>query len=150
MAPHLPTYRDKASSSSSAALSDSEPDTGPVSRTSVELAEHDQEVLDDEEEREKLLTGQLSKEQEQTFFQRLGKNGRRRRSRRHSRRNGRYRDEKGELMYEMEEGGPRSATPMSSSSEEDQEKVGVVQSRAKKPVCDASFRRQIRLFLQGC
>lgn len=83
------------------------------SRTSVELAEHDRTVLDEEDEREKLLTRSGPTHGLRRIFSpvsagsgsvRIGKRERRRR--RQERREARRREQKnedGELMYEMED-----------------------------------------------
>ena len=99
-----------------------------VPRTSSERAQYDQEVLDEEEEREKLLTGRASRQEERGFLRDLGKT---RRSRQQSRD---FDDDQKELMYDTEEGGRRSSTPSLSSSEEDREKIGYTHSRSRKPV----------------
>ena len=90
-------------------------------RNSAEIAEHDHEILDEEEEREKLLAGESTGDAPRGFFSKRHKGGqadmnkkvsrklrRSRKKRRHARDGSR--DEEGELMYEMEEGGPTSET----------------------------------------
>lgn len=82
------------------------------SRTTLELAEHDRKVLEEEEELEKLLTKKGRANGLRRIFSPNGgsvKIGKRRRQRRRERRDrqrgGREKtDEEGELMYEMEEG----------------------------------------------
>ena len=96
-------------------------------RNSTELAKHDKELLREEEEREKLLTSEGTREARPGFFSRpkdglLAKSkvkGTRRtnlsRRKRKSRKSSIH-DEEGKLMYEMEEGGPRSETSSQASS----------------------------------
>lgn len=116
------------STGSSPTSSDNE-GTQPTFRNSTEQARYDQEVLDEEEEREKLLTGRASNPDVQRSRREVGRT-------RRSRHGGRlYDEDKKELMYDTEEGGRRSSTPSLSSSEEDREKIGYAQSRARKPVC---------------
>ena len=104
-------------------------------RSSVEIADHDRGLLDEEEEREKLLTSGEALEDSRGFFskgrkteraQNIPKEERRRKSRR-SRRKKRgekanSHDDEGELLYVMEEGGPKddvSSQASRSSSELD-------------------------------
>ena len=103
--------------------SDSEDDRFlQYTRNSTELASHDQQVLLEEDEREKLLIEKRSQRM-QSFF---GRNRRseadnprtmkipkahKARKRKHDRRT----DEAGELLYEMEEGGTKDETASSSS-----------------------------------
>ena len=123
-------YDDISSLSSDADNSDFDDD--PVvrhARNSTEVAQHDRQVLNEEEERERLLTGATPRDGPRGFF------GRRRRDeqsgaiqtkegRRQSRKSrreridtdGATRDEQGELMYEMEEGGARDDTSSQASS----------------------------------
>ena len=98
-------------------------------RNSTELAEHDREVLQEEEEREKLLTAGNAQKPSRGFFNRNPREGlptigegqgkgtrpRRQRTRRRAKQIGSH-DEEGELMYEMEEGGRRSDTSSQASS----------------------------------
>ncbi len=109
-------------------------------RNSVEVAEHDHEILDEEEEREKLLAGESTRDAPRGFFSGRHKGGqadmnkqasrrlrRSRKRRKHAR--GSSRDEEGELMYEMEEGGPRSETSsLASSSSTELDKLNLKQS----------------------
>ncbi len=113
-------------------------------RDSVEVAEHDHEILDEEEEREKLLAGENTKDAPRGFLSRRQKGGqadmnkqasrglrRSRKKRKHAR--GGSRDEEGELMYEMEEGGPRSETSsLASSSSSELDKLNLKQSSMSK------------------
>ena len=114
------------------------------SRDSIEVAENDHEILDEEEEREKLLAGEKTKDAPRGFFSRRHKGGqadvnkqgsrglRRSRKRRKQARGG-SRDEEGELMYEMEEGGPRSETSsLASSSSTELDKLNLRQSSMSK------------------
>ena len=114
------------------------------SRDSIEVAENDHEILDEEEEREKLLAGENTKDAPRGFFSRRLKSGqtdvnkqasgdlrRSRKRRKHAR--GGSRDEEGELMYEMEEGGPRSDTSsLASSSSTELDKLNLRQSPMSK------------------
>lgn len=79
-------------------------------RSTLELAQHDQSVLDEEDEMEKLLTRSSPAHGLRRIFSpsassvRIGKKERRR-ARREARQSRRERvSEEGELMYEMEEG----------------------------------------------
>ena len=113
-------------------------------RNSVEVAEHDHEILDEEEEREKLLAGENTKDAPTGFFGRrhdrrqpdMDKQASRglcrsRKKRKHVR--GGSHDEEGELMYEMEEGGPRSETSsLASSSSTELDKLNLKQSSMSK------------------
>lgn len=120
-------YRDQSSD----AESDYEND--PVSqhsRNSTEIAEHDRGLLDEEEEREKLLAaGGTQKVPSKGFFGRRQKvqkpveielNASKRKPRRsHTTRRqkkGSSKDEEGELLYEMEEGGETYDTSSQASS----------------------------------
>ena len=137
--------RDDGVSIPADADSDSEGD--PIvrhARNSIEVAEHDHEILDEEEEREKLLAGENTKDAPRGFFSRRHKGGqadvnkqtsrglrRSRKKRKHAR--GGSRDEEGELMYEMEEGGPRSETSsLASSSSTELDKLNLRQSSVSK------------------
>ena len=113
-------------------------------RNSVEIAEYDHEILDEEEEREKLLAGESTKDAPRGFFSKRHKSGqadlnkeaskklrRSRKKRRHAR--GSSRDEEGELMYEMEEGGPTSETSsLAASSSTELDKLNLKQSSISK------------------
>lgn len=113
-------------------------------RNSIEVAEHDHEILNEEEEREKLLAGENTKDATTGFFSRRHKGGqanmnkqasrglcRSRKKRKHAR--GGSRDEEGELMYEMEEGGPRSETSsVASSSSTELDKLNLRRSSMSK------------------
>ena len=113
-------------------------------RNSVEVAEHDHEILDEEEEREKLLAGESTRDAPRSFFGRGHKGGQAnmikqasrglrqsRKRRKHAR--GGSRDEEGELMYEMEEGGPTSETSsLASSSSTELDKLNFKQSSTSK------------------
>ena len=120
-------YRDDSSDA------ESEFDNDPVAqhaRNSTELAEHDRGLLDEEEERETLLTGgRAQKDPPKGFFGRKQKDkepsafelkenkkrpGRARKGKRGKKRN--RKDEEGELLYEMEEGGETYDTSSQASS----------------------------------
>ena len=113
-------------------------------RNSVEIAEHDHKILDEEEEREKLLAGGSTKNAPRSFFSKRHKSGQAdlnkeasrklrqsRKRKRHTR--GSSRDEEGELMYEMEEGGPTSETSsLASSSSTELDKLNLKQASMSK------------------
>ena len=93
-------------------------DTDPIvraARDSTEVADHDRELLNEDEEREKLLASNGRLGLSDGFFGRSrnvgksqGKAGRHRAKRRHKVGRGNMKDEEGKLMYEMEEGGTLS------------------------------------------
>ena len=129
-------YDNDVSSFHSGRLSDSEDDKiTPGVQTSLELAEYDRAVLEEEEERENLLVSQSSGEGHRGIVNggndhgsqvRIGRRKRQRKRKATKRRNGRRDDEQGELMYEMEEGGQKddaSSESSSSSSELDRQKL---------------------------
>ena len=137
-------YRDDSSDA------DSEIDNDPVAqhaRNSTELAEHDRGLLDEEEERETLLTGgRAQKDPPKGFFGRKQKDkepsaielnenkrrpGRTRRGKRGKKRN--RKDEEGELLYEMEEGGKTyDASSHASSSSTELDKLNLSDSSMSK------------------
>jgi hypothetical protein len=80
-----------------------------------DTARHDREILDSEDEREKLLIGNRGQGRLQKFFNGSDTNGPKRKRRRN--RNA-GRDEVSELMYEMEEGGEQSNSDASRGSSE--------------------------------
>lgn len=113
---------------------DSDFENDPVvrdARNSTEVADHDREILVEEEEREKLLAnggrqndpaprGFFTRKQEkespsQTDIKESRRKARRSRKRRKHGRHGSH-DEEGELMFEMEEGGPTDDTSSHASS----------------------------------
>ena len=112
---------DDVSPLTSAAESDEDP-VVQQSRDSMEMARYDRGILDEEEEREKLLTNDRNrqaimgldsrKDGRTVNTEKTGHRSKRRRKKRPSA----YQDEEGELMYEMEEGGPRSETSSQASS----------------------------------
>lgn len=127
-------------------------------RESAEIAEHDHGLLDEEEEREKLLaTRNTQKTLSQGFFGRRQKgkrpaetehNEKKQRTRRlhKSRREkkGSGKDEEGELLYEMEEGGETYDTSsQASSSSADLDK----QDLAMTKVLHMSVTTEARLML---
>ena len=97
---------------------ESDLDNDPVVRTardSTEVADHDRELLDEEEDREILLASNGKATLSEGFFGRsrnVGtpheKAGQHRAKRRRKKRHEDMKDEEGKLMYEMEEGGPVS------------------------------------------
>ncbi|KAJ9314305.1 hypothetical protein DTO271D3_5534 [Paecilomyces variotii] len=109
-------YDDDVSSLRSASEQDSDTEDDEFlqgSRTTLELAEHDRKVLEDEEELEKLLTKRGPTQGLQRIFSpggssvKIGKKERRQRRREMKaayRRRNEKPDEEGELMHEMEEG----------------------------------------------
>lgn len=97
-------------------------------RNSTEIAEHDRELLEEDDEREKLLAaestrvspGFLGRRPKHDSFQGSDDQKSKRkpyksRNRRRKLRDGSH-DEEGKLMYEMEEGGPKSETSSQASS----------------------------------
>lgn len=122
-------YEDVSPLSSDA---DSDFENDPIvrhARNSVEVADHDRRILDEEEEREKLLTEGRTREGPRSFFGRRRKDEQSgaiqtRQEQRISRRSRKTRrntdagtrDDQGELMYEMEEGGTRDDTSSQASS----------------------------------
>jgi len=98
-------------------------------RNSTEIAEHDRELLDEEDEREKLLTARSPRDTPRGFFNRRrkeehssGTGGKiykrttqKSRKKRRKTKGGSH-DKEGELVYEMEEGGPKSETSSQASS----------------------------------
>lgn len=102
-------------------------------RTSEDVRKHDHETLTAEEEAERLLGRQdPGRSRIGKLFNRDGDAQAARTTRRKRRSKGDL-DEKKELMYEMEEGGPRlsSAESSASSSEADLHKLGEIQARRK-------------------
>lgn len=106
-------YDNDASSLRSPSEQDSDPEDDEFlrhPRSTLELAQHDRSVLDEEDEMEKLLTRHSPTQGLRRIFSpsassvRIGKKERRR-ARREARQTRRERvSEEGELMYEMEEG----------------------------------------------
>ena len=127
---------------------DSDFEDDPVvwhARNSTEVAQHDQKVLDEEEEREELLAGGTAKEASQGFFGRRRRDEqsgaiktrnetkRSRRSRKKRKEHeGVARDEQGELMYEMEEGGAGDDSSQASASSAELDKFNLAQSSMSK------------------
>lgn len=115
-------------------LPDSDDEVMPEAHTSLELAKYDLAVLEEEEEREKLLVTQSSGEGPLGIIDggnnrgsqvRVGRRERRRKRKATKRRIRGRDDEQGELMYEMEEGGQKdeaSSESSGSSSELDRQK----------------------------
>lgn len=129
------SYDNGISSSHSHQLSDSEDDqVTHGAQTSLELAEFDRCVLEEEEDREKLLGSQSCGQGVRAIVKggnshgsqvRIGRRERRRRRKAAKGRKGGKDDEQGELMYEMEEGGRKddaSSESSGSSSELDKQK----------------------------
>ncbi|RDW74589.1 alkaline phosphatase family protein [Aspergillus mulundensis] len=118
------------------------------SRTTLELAEHDRTVLDDEEELEKLLTRSGPTHDIRRIFSpnrsnvRIGKKEEARRQRRRkeraarkARREKRHGDD--EEMYEMEEGHPGDESSLLSSSSSDSDE------RIKEQYADIQDRQKV-------
>ena len=93
-------------------------------RDSTKVARNDQRLLDEEEEREELLASNGNASQSRSMFRskladgiekKVGRNKRRSRKRKSRRKRG-MNDEEGELMFEMEEGGPKSDVSSQASS----------------------------------
>ena len=138
------SYRDESSDP------ESDFENDPVAqhaRTSTELAQHDRGLLDEEEEREKLLAaGGVQPAPSKGFFGRRHRDGepagtelnknKRRLRRSHKTRRGKKRsgkDEEGELLYEMEEGGKSYDTSsQASSSSGELDKLNLAHSSMSK------------------
>lgn len=105
---------------------DDDSDDEEKARTSSEVRRHDRETLTAEDEAEKLLGG------EGVGRSQADAESRRKKKRRRRAGNG-GEGEKREVMYEMEEGGPRSSSAESllSSSEGDMQRLGEAQARKK-------------------
>ena len=127
-----------------------------LSRSSIEVVDHDRGLLEDEEEREKLLTGGSTRNTSSGFFstrrkdERLGedmskhasRNARRSRKRRKNTKINRH-DEDGELIYEMEEGGRISySSSQASSSSAELDKLNLPHSSMSKVSFMFITRRQ--------
>lgn len=127
-------YDDDAASLRSASDQDSDSEDDEVlqgARSSLEIAEHDRSVLQEEEEREKLLTEDdgaakglrriFSGSHSNGSRVKIGRQERRRQRRQERRAAQRRRkgkdNEEGVLMYEMEEGGPHDDVSSASSSD---------------------------------
>ncbi|GAB7352746.1 hypothetical protein MBLNU459_g3098t1 [Dothideomycetes sp. NU459] len=110
-------------------------------RTSTDIRQHDRSIIEGEEEVEKLLTAKDEQSGFKNMFRRKDGAGNevkisdkqrrqyKREARREGRRNRRKRrkEEESELMYEMEEGGPKDSSDSSgNSSEIDRQKLGDV------------------------
>ena len=102
-------------------------DNGENARTSEDVRRHDRDTLNAEDEAEKLLGG------EGVGRSQADAESRRKKKRRRRRDGDGGEDEKREVMYEMEEGGPRSSSAESlvSSSEGDMQRLGEAQARRK-------------------
>ena len=149
-------YRDDSSDA------ESDFDNDPVAqhaRNSTEVAEHDRGLLDDEEERETLLTGgRIQKDPPKGFFRRRQKDnepsateldekkkrpGRTRKGKKGKTRNGK--DEEGELLYEMEEGGETyDASSQASSSSAELDKLNL-----SHPSMSTVFQRSMAAWIQA-
>ncbi|KYG43388.1 hypothetical protein M433DRAFT_71773 [Acidomyces richmondensis BFW] len=105
-------------------------------RTSTEIREHDHETLTAEEDAERLLVNQRRTGTVSSLFRKNSRDDLRlsdkSKGRNRRRRGGGV--ERRELMYEMEEGGPRSSSTESSghSSEVDMGQLGVAQARQRQ------------------
>ena len=148
---------DQVSPLTSDADSDGDDLVSKHARTSNEVAENDRKLLVEEDEREKLLSSGDSRQASRGFFSKRYKDERsgagdkrptlkRHRQSRKRRRDaaGGSQDEAGELMYEMEEGGPGSdISSRASSSSAEIDKLNLGQSSIHK-VRMLSLRRVIR------
>ncbi|OJJ46181.1 hypothetical protein ASPZODRAFT_133185 [Penicilliopsis zonata CBS 506.65] len=138
-------YDDDASSLRSLSEQDSDSEDDEIlrgNRSTLELAEHDRTVLDEEEEMEKLLTKSGPGKGLRRIFSatggsvKIGKRERRRRQRQEKREKQRLRkkvSEDGQLMYEMEEGyldDESTTTPSSEMDLVDREEYSLPQSRS--------------------
>ncbi|CAG8941104.1 unnamed protein product [Penicillium salamii] len=134
-------YDNDASSLRSPSEQDSDSDDDALlhqNRSTMELAEHDRAVLEDEEELEKLLTRRGAGQGIRRIFSPLdrsvtiGKKKKERRPRRGSRRE--RVSEDGELMYEMEEGiGDDNASLLSGSTLDTDEKEDYADEPPSRP-----------------
>ncbi|KAI9825292.1 MAG: hypothetical protein M1832_001326 [Thelocarpon impressellum] len=143
---------DDSGSIRSVSEQDSDTDDDQVlegAQNSLEIAEHDRSVLEQEEEREKLLVAGESPTGLGRIFSggfsngsrvKVGKRQRRKEKRREKRRSKRERSrgdgEDGALMYEMEEGGLRSddsSVSSDASSDLDRRKLDTVFERRSRP-----------------
>lgn len=103
-------------------------------RTSEDVRRHDLETLTAEEEAERLLRPESKKKLSQRGDDEKREARRQRRKERGSKRSKR-KGEENELMFTMEEGGPRASDESSGhSSEVDFQRLGEVQARQKKKV----------------
>ncbi|PYI28720.1 nucleotide pyrophosphatase family protein [Aspergillus indologenus CBS 114.80] len=124
------------------------------SRTTLELAEHDRTVLDDEEETEKLLTRSGPTHGLRRIFSpnsssvRIGKQERRRQRRqaRKDARRGRLGNsrESAEMLFEMEEGHPDDESSLLSSSSSDLDRR--LKDYTSVPPPRVSWRRLLLIF----
>ena len=95
-----------------------------ITRSSAEVRDSDRGILNEEDEREKLLTGSNGSERSKGLFgphrgndvKKELRKERRRERRRKSRRKDSSEDEQRELMFEMEEGGPKDEVNSQASS----------------------------------
>ena len=162
---HNPNVREGYQDETLAVESDSDHDS--VSRhirNSTERAEYDHELLEEEEEREKLLAaGGTQEDPPKGFFGRRRKdkkpaeielnipNRKSRRSHKTRReKKGSSKDEEGELLYEMEEGGETydtSSQASSSSAELDKQNL-THSSMSKVPLQIMTFASQLTLLSQ--
>lgn len=105
-------------------------------RLSEDVRRHDNDTLTAEEEAERLLGGSEKASRSTSNVQKS--------RRQHRKRDSRRRDggKDGELMYEMEEGGPRSSSAESSghSSEIDMKALGETQAKQKKVGIDTIYQ----------
>ncbi|KAL8947759.1 MAG: hypothetical protein Q9222_005999 [Ikaeria aurantiellina] len=101
---------------------------------SIELANHDRQVLLEEQEREDLLTANRSGDSNRSIFgSPQKKQARRARNRRSHKARKRKQDEAGELLYEMEAGEAKDDTSsQASSSSTDIDKLGSEKGRGSK------------------
>ena len=125
----MPTAPETTYQEISPLSSDAESDDDPIVRTprdSTEIARQDNTLLEEEDEREKLISDQRRKQESAALFDKDGISGSKPKTRKSERRQRRTRKgkrkkyqglgEDGELLYEMEEGGPHSETSSQASS----------------------------------
>lgn len=122
------TYQDVSPSASDEDSGLEDDSVDRHARTSDEVADYDRELLGEEDEREKLLAaentrvfpGSLGKGRKHEPSYRSGDQRSKRKARKSQYTRGKPRigshDEEGKLMYEMEEGGPKSETSSQASS----------------------------------
>ena len=138
--PQEPVY-ETVSPLSSEADSDSDDPTVRHARNSTEIAQHDNEILEEEEERVKLLLDERSTDKPEhrgkdgstgstPKTENAGRNNQKTNRRRRKRHGGM--SEEGELMYEMEEGGLKSETSSQASSSLELDKLNAGARHASK------------------
>ena len=143
-----PPYEDVSPLSSDASEIDSDDD--PIARnarSSIEITKHDHELLREEEERENLLNPDKNRSTPSRFFDRtFGNKEKRAQKERGKRKHHGANDEEGELMYEMEEGGPHSdVSSQASMSSIALDKLNISRQRPSRVCTDAMHCSDLRL-----